>query len=250
MPPQEEKTPQQPQPESPKPKITKMLFAKMLAVAIFFDVTLGAIQLIPVAGSIMASVFNIVPLTVFFIWYKIEGISFSNPKKAISFFGASLIEFIPLVNALPAWSAEITYMYILDKKDVILEKAAGVAGGVAGGASAAGNVARFVPGGKNLSKNLKETSEKARSIQNQIKTQQIPKQNPSISNEIKKTPVPLQPNNNSNQISTKTRNEIDENRWIFGNHPNQSFSASKKIAPQNETDISDAFDDNNFSKAA
>ena len=220
MPPQEQKNLSQPTP--PRSKITKMLFAKMLAVAIFFDVSLGAIQLIPVAGSIMASVFNVVPLTVFYIWYKIEGTSFSNPKKAISFFGASLIEFIPLVNALPAWSAEITYMYILDKKDVILEKAAGAAGGIAGGASVAGKVARFVPGGENISKNLKETSEKAKNIQNQIKTRQTPKQNPSISNEIKKSPAPLQPDNNPNQISAKTRNEIDESRWIFGNHPNKT----------------------------
>ena len=67
MPPQEEKTPQQPQPESPKPKITKMLFAKMLAVAIFFDVTLGAIQLIPVAGSIM-EVFLTLFLLQFFLF--------------------------------------------------------------------------------------------------------------------------------------------------------------------------------------
>ncbi|MEI6480378.1 MAG: hypothetical protein WCO12_02540 [bacterium] len=248
MPPQEQK--RSPEQTKPEPKITKILFAKMLAVAIFFDVSLGAIQLIPVAGSIMASVFNVVPLTVFFIWYKIEGTSFSNPKKAISFFGASLIEFIPLVNALPAWSAEITYMYILDKKDVILEKAAGAAGGVAGGASVAGKVARFVPGGKNLSKNLQETSEKAKKLQNQIKTQQPPQQNPSISNEIKKSPIPLQPNNNSNQISAKTRNEIDENRWIFGNRPNQQTSSPKRVAPQNEIDVSNFFDDNNFHKAA
>lgn len=124
----------QAQPEK-KSKISKIDFAKMLVVAIFFDATLALIQLIPVAGSVMSMVFGVIPLMIFFIWYRLLGISFSNPKKGISFFGASLIELIPIVNILPTWTLEVIWMYVLENKEALLNKVPGtskIANGVTG----------------------------------------------------------------------------------------------------------------------
>ncbi len=125
-----------------KPKISKSDFGLMLSVALFFDLTLGLIQLIPFAGSIFAMVFNVVPLTLFYIWYTFKGVSFANKKNSVSFLGASLIEFIPVVNILPAWTAEITFMYLMQNKNSVISKAvnkvANVGVGVVGAVASAG----------------------------------------------------------------------------------------------------------------
>lgn len=160
----------------------------MLAVALFFDGVLALIQLIPIAGSVAASVFTVIPFMLFFIWYKLQGVNFAKPSKSITFLGGSLIEFIPALNALPGWTAEVVVMYILQKKDVILAKAAGAVGGVAGASAVAGTVAKTV-GAKEVGKNLKETSGKLRETEKNIRSNIGPLQNVNsntVGNEISK----------------------------------------------------------------
>ena len=148
-------------------------FILMLVVALMFDGVLSLIQLIVVVGSVASSVFNVVPAMLFFIWFYLKGISFAKKKNSLSFFGATLIEFIPVLNILPAWTSEVVAMYIMQKKDAILAKAAGLAGGAAG-ATAAISVAAKATGAKDVSKNLKETSEKLKEKSNEYKSRITP----------------------------------------------------------------------------
>jgi hypothetical protein len=167
-----------------KPQISKKDFIYMLVVAIFFDLVLALIQLIPIAGSVAASVFNVIPLMGFFIWYKLLGLNFANPKKAFTFFGCSFIEFIPPINILPAWTASIVIMYILQKKDIILSKLSGVVGGAAGVTAMAGTGAKML-GARNLGKSLEQTAESLKGKSQNMRNSMTPNAR-MVGNEIRK----------------------------------------------------------------
>jgi hypothetical protein len=149
-----------------------------------FDIVLALIQLIPFAGSVAASVFNVIPLMVFFIWYKLLGISFANPKKAISFFGASIIEFIPLLNVLPTWTAEIIYMYTLQNKDKILSVVAG-ATKVAAVTGTGSKMASFLPQSGMAGRALGEVSHQASRVAQQAEMVSELRKNNFVGNEIR-----------------------------------------------------------------
>lgn len=214
--------------EKNKPKVSKKDFILMLVVAIFFDVTLAGIQLIPFAGSVAASVFSVIPFMSFFIWYKILDIDFVNPKKAFTFFGCSFIEFIPGLNAFPAWTLSIIIMYILQKKDVILAKAAGVVGGVAGASAVAGKVATAV-GAKEVGKSLKETSGKLKEKSEEYKNRITPLQNQTgkvVGGEISK-PTQQKSNEPGNVIPFENNKEENFNKTA-------PFSNAKPSEPHSE----------------
>jgi hypothetical protein len=218
-----------------KPKISKKDFALLLFVAIFFDVVLSAIQLIPFVGSVASMVFNVIPLTLFYIFYSQLGISFSNPKKAISFWGAGIIEFIPIVNIIPAWTAEVIFMYVLQRKEEILAKAVGVVGNVAGTAEMTGKVANKF-GNKKMGDTFTKASSDLKELQKKLKTEtnqtQTP-QNQIVGNEILKTnqqntgdlenivPFPTKEEKNTKEISpfsNSTKEEPHNKDWIFPNN--------------------------------
>ncbi len=188
------------------PQISKKDFALMLTVAIFFDVVLAVIQLIPIVGSVAASVFNVIPFIGFFIWYQLLGLDFKKPKKAFTFFGCSLIEFIPVINALPGWTSEVVIMYIMQKKDDILAKAVGVVGGAAGATAIAGTGAKML-GAKNLGKSLTQTSETLKSEAQNMRNSMAPTQNLQnrvVGNEVKN------PNDSVFREKTKAKHDNDE----------------------------------------
>lgn len=75
----------------------------MIGTAIVYDLANAGINLIPVAGNIGASFISVFACMHFWLWFKLHGVSFSKkPGRAISFFGCELIEFIPVLNVLPA----------------------------------------------------------------------------------------------------------------------------------------------------
>jgi hypothetical protein len=185
----EDKTPKQnltqQQPQKPEAShISKTDFGLMLSTAIFFDLTLAVIQLIPFAGSAAAMTFNTVPLMLFFIWYKLKGIDFSNPKRGFSFFGTAVIEFIPVINALPTWTAEIVYMYTLENKDKILSIVSG-ATKVAGVAGFGAKVASSLPATALVGRALGEVSHQASRVAQQAEMVSELHKNNSVGNEIR-----------------------------------------------------------------
>ena len=191
-------------PKEQKSKISKATFYEMLAVAILFDL----VSLIPILGTIS----DIGALLIFYIWYKIKGVSFSNPKRGASLILTAIIEAIPIIDMIPTWTFEVIYMYTLENKEVLLAKVAGAAGGVAGVSSVAGGALKLA-GAKDAGNKLKETSQKARDLQNQIKTVQT---NPREKFEDIKRPE----NEQVEKGLQKTKIEENSSDSTFGNQAN------------------------------
>lgn len=186
-------------------KISKTTFYEMLVVALFFD----AISLIPIVGTIS----DVGALLIFYIWYKMCGVSFSNPKRGASLIITAIIEAVPLLDMLPTWTAEVIYMYTLENKEVLLGKVAGVVG-VGSVAGSALNLA----GAKDAGNKLKETSQNAQNLQNKIRTEQL---NPRERFEEIKRPV----NEPSVQGLQEGKNERREE--VTGNLINQTKTENK-----------------------
>ena len=193
-------------------KISKTTFYEMLVVAVFFDL----VSLIPILGTIS----DIGALLIFYIWYKICGVSFSNPKRSLSFFGTAIIEAIPLLDMLPTWTVEVIYMYTLENKEVLLGKVAS-AGGVAGVSSVAGGALKLTRA-KDAGNALKQTSQKAQELQSQIRARQI---NPREKFEEIKRPE------NEQFIKGLQKNKTDEPTGPDLNSANQAKIQNEKATP-------------------
>jgi hypothetical protein len=100
----------------------------MLGVAIFFDI-ISLINLIPIIGWVIGWFVWIFAFMTFFLWFKMNGMSFSRPKNLFSFIGGSAIELIPILNILPAWTA--TILYLTRAQKIINETISQVPGGKA-----------------------------------------------------------------------------------------------------------------------
>ncbi len=88
----------------------------MLGVAVFFDTLNALIQLIPIAGQIIAVYLGIFAQLLFWFWFTINGVTF-NTAKSFRFFGINILELIPLLNALPALTASVIITLQQVKKD-------------------------------------------------------------------------------------------------------------------------------------
>lgn len=88
------------------------------------------LHLIPAVGTILAFVVNegvnIASIVVFYIWLKILGVSFANPKRAVRFFGAFGLEFIPLSDFLPWCTLGIIFTIASVWGEELLQKMAGL----------------------------------------------------------------------------------------------------------------------------
>lgn len=83
----------------------------MIIVAVIFDLLgllLNLLHLIPVVGNVVAfvsvSVLSIVAWMTLYIWFKTKGVSFNTSRRMLSLGGGFLVELIPILNALPAWT--------------------------------------------------------------------------------------------------------------------------------------------------
>ena len=82
----------------------------MICVALFFD----ALQWL-LAFVFMDWLAGFFAFLTFFVWFKMYKISFMKPKRALVMAGGFLIEIIPFLAALPAWTAAVTIV-ALDSK--------------------------------------------------------------------------------------------------------------------------------------
>jgi len=94
--------------------ITKTTAVFMITLAVIFDLIqflVSLLHFIPVIGNAVAFVgtttITIVASMTFYIWFKINGVSFNTSKRIVSFGGGILTEFIPILNALPAWTFSV-----------------------------------------------------------------------------------------------------------------------------------------------
>lgn len=86
----------------------------MVAVAVIFDLLqffLNLLHFIPAIGNAVAfvttSILTIIAWLTFYIWFKTKGVTFNTSKRMLSLGGGFLIELIPILNALPAWTLSV-----------------------------------------------------------------------------------------------------------------------------------------------
>ncbi|MBI2065748.1 MAG: hypothetical protein HYT68_01625 [Candidatus Zambryskibacteria bacterium] len=85
--------------------------ALMVVTALFFD----ALQWF-LAFIFMGWVVTIFAGLTFYLWFKLQGISFMKPKRLATFGGSFIIELIPILgDVLPAWTAAVVIL-VLDSK--------------------------------------------------------------------------------------------------------------------------------------
>jgi hypothetical protein len=92
----------------------------MVLIALLFDFLQFIIGFIPVIGQAIGTILGAAAGGTFWFWFKIKGVDLWNKKGAVIGLGA-VIEMIPLLGMLPAWtlavSRTITMSRISDAAD-------------------------------------------------------------------------------------------------------------------------------------
>ncbi len=93
-----------------------------IGVAIFFDVVKWVLLLIPVAGEIIGELADFVFLATFWLWFKIEGHSYSKSNLV----GAAIVGAIPVIGEIiPEWTLSIIMLYVQAKAQKVAAKVPG-----------------------------------------------------------------------------------------------------------------------------
>ena len=82
----------------------------MIGTALFFDLLQAIIGWIPIVGNILADAMSIFIFLTFFLWFWMNGIKMVTPKRLTSMIGGGLVEMIPYLNLLPAWTLVVVYL--------------------------------------------------------------------------------------------------------------------------------------------
>jgi hypothetical protein len=82
----------------------------MIGTAIFYDITQWLLAFI-----FMDWLVGFFAFMTFYVWFKMHGISFMKPKRFATMSMAGLIEVIPFLSAIPAWTLAVTIL-ALDAK--------------------------------------------------------------------------------------------------------------------------------------
>lgn len=112
----------------------------MIVVALFFDVLQWFLTFVFMGW--LASIFAFLT---FYVWFKLYGISFMTPKRAMAMGAGFIIELIPILNILPGWTVVVIYLTLEEKARNVVSKVPGgqiVANAIPGGKS---NVVPFRP---------------------------------------------------------------------------------------------------------
>ncbi|MFZ2522013.1 MAG: hypothetical protein WAX44_01915 [Minisyncoccia bacterium] len=106
----------------------------MIGTALFFDALQALIGWIPIAGNFLADLLSIGIFLTFLVWFWFNGIKMITPKRLGSMVAGGLVEMVPYLNLLPAWTGVVVYLIgttkikELAQKHPTLAKGAVVAG--------------------------------------------------------------------------------------------------------------------------
>lgn len=116
--------------EENKPKesqLGEITIALMIFTALCFDGIQAMIGWIPVFGNVLSDLFSIFIFLTFWLWFKTHGISLMTPKRLKAVLAGGIVEIIPYVNLLPAWTGVVVYLIGTTKIKEMAEKHSGVA---------------------------------------------------------------------------------------------------------------------------
>lgn len=82
----------------------------MIFVALCADGAQALIGWIPAFGNILADFFSILVFMTFFLWFKMHGISMMTPKRLKALAIGGIVELVPFLNILPAWTGVVVYL--------------------------------------------------------------------------------------------------------------------------------------------
>jgi len=82
----------------------------LLIVAMGGDILQFFIVWIPFIGGFFNSIISILLFITFWVWYRFLGLSmFRNHGRFVAKTGATLVEMLPFVNAIPSWTIITMY---------------------------------------------------------------------------------------------------------------------------------------------
>ena len=101
----------------------------MISTALLFDTIQALFGWIPIVGNILAGLFSIFIFLTFFLWFWMHGIKMISPKRFAAMGLGGIIEMIPYINILPAWTLVVVYLIGTTKIKEFTQKHPGLAGG-------------------------------------------------------------------------------------------------------------------------
>lgn len=101
-------------------ELSSITIALMVGTAVFFDVLQWLMAFI-----FMDWLVGLFAFMTFWLWFKLNGISFMTPKRGATMGVSALIEMIPFLSALPAWIFAVTVIALDTKAKKIVSTAAG-----------------------------------------------------------------------------------------------------------------------------
>lgn len=101
----------------------------MIFVAICFDAGQAVAGWIPIVGNIFADIVSFFAFVTFYLWFWWNGIKMMTLKRFSSMIGAGLIEMIPYINLLPAWTLLVFYTIGTTKVERLAQKHPSLAAG-------------------------------------------------------------------------------------------------------------------------
>ena len=153
--------------EQDQPRISSPYAALIIAVAVLFD----AATFIPVVNIIVVPVAWLTLWVMF--WIKHVSIGFVSPKRLLTTSIGGIVEAVPMLSALPAWTVVAIINVVLSRLEdkgvalPMLSLGKGRVGGIAGAAkgfSVEQKAARRVARGEGYGKRVAERAERMRDI--------------------------------------------------------------------------------------
>lgn len=115
------------EPENKRKRIKMWMAACIVIVAGCVDAAQALLTGVAI-GAVLSPVISVVAWFAFWVWFMILGVSYiSNPKKIAAMGGAGILEIIPILGALPAFTAGVAttvFLTMSEDKGGIIGKAA------------------------------------------------------------------------------------------------------------------------------
>jgi signal transduction histidine kinase len=109
--------------EPPEERIDSSTGKLLVIVAFGLDFFQGIIGALPFVGAILSPMISLLVFLIFWMWLKLHGVSITDSIERIAImFGGFLVELIPILNILPAWTLTIFITVLLvrnkDKREI------------------------------------------------------------------------------------------------------------------------------------
>ncbi len=103
-------------------KIKDTTIFLMIFTALCFDGGQLIVGWIPIFGNIFADIVSFFAFMTFLLWFKMNGIQMMTPKRFGSLVGGGVVEMVPFLNILPAWTMVVVYLIGTTKIQELAQK--------------------------------------------------------------------------------------------------------------------------------